>query len=115
MRISYSYKSYKYFPKLTRRSKVLGYFTGGPTFALYALIWVAVAFALLTSAGMSDNPAMLISFGSLVLLYFLLKYIRKIGSRKLDEKCLKEIQKLQSTDPQKYQQILSDIYQKKDQ
>ncbi|MBQ6719523.1 MAG: hypothetical protein IJN20_04140 [Oscillospiraceae bacterium] len=107
--IRYQYKVYKYSPKLTQRSKAVGYFIGGPTFLVYALFWYCILFAILTSIGIPDSPAIIVGFASLYPLHRILKKIRENAFRKLDEQYIKEIQALQDTDPQKYYQILMEL------
>jgi len=92
MSFHYSYKNYPHSPKATQKSKILGMLTSLPYCILYSFFWVALlSFFLEKIFQISYDIAMLVSFVSLIGLFFLIKKIKKSISIKIDQIAMEDL------------------------
>ena len=113
MTIHYEAKDYPCAPKLTRKSKRIGYLTCG-TFVtfVYGSFIMIVGNGILMSLNVKEDVAMWLSVAAVVAVYFLLKNVRKKAFAKMDKQYMEELRKWQEADPEKYAEAVRLLQQR---
>lgn len=111
---TYEYKNFEGAPELTRKSKTVGNLSSWPMWLLCGGLFLGSIFsALLTSIGISEDPAMIIGIvGAAALSRSVLKSWRNKTNEKLQQQYIAKLNVMRDTNPAEYYRIIQVLQSK---